>query len=223
MSGEGWDEAQDVPGTSPEVVGGHVVAASTGPQTGLLVSHVAARLGVSPKRVRNLVASGDLDVVEDSAPVRLTVDSVEALERRRTERARTHKDGGQTWGDLAAGPVSPYVELRSLVLEACERIALLADSQAAVIRSQERLAHEVAEAFAPRPRAVTSGQRRPTTTVRRDDIAAALRSLSRHYTTAEMADAMRAMDPEAFVRASLLMVADDVAEERDGSESHHRN
>ncbi len=193
MSGEEWDEAQDVPGTSPEVVGGHVVAASRGPQTGLLVSHVAARRGVSPKRVRNLVASGDLDVVEGSAPARLTVDSVEALERRRAERAQTHKGGGQTWGDLAASPVSPYVELRGLVLEACERIALLADSQAAIMRSQERLAYEVSEALAPKPRAISAAPRRPTTTVRRDDVQAAMATLARHYTTAELADALRAL------------------------------
>lgn len=195
-------EGRDVPGTSPQVVGGHVVPSSSGPQAGLLVSHVAARLGVSPKRVRNLVEAGDLDVVEGSAPARLTVESVEELERRRAERAQVHRGGVQAW-EPAAGAASQYDELRALVAEACGQIARLAESQAAVVQAQERLAHEVAGALAPRQRAIASGPRRPTTTVRRDDIGAALRSLSRHYTTAEMAEALREMDPETFVRATV--------------------
>ena len=172
---------------------GEIVGAQEGPQEGWLISYVAARLQVSPRRVRNLIAGGKLQPVPGTVPVRLSEDSVTAYEAKRARKVEEGRGAGLTWGDLAAGPVSPYVELRSLVLEACERIALLADSQEALRRSQDRLSYEVGEALAPKPRAISAAPRRPTTTVRRDDVQAAMATLARHYTTAELADALRAL------------------------------
>ena len=60
-----------------EHVEGEVVSAQEGPQEGWLISYVAQRLQVSPRRIRNLIAAGKLHPVPGTSPVRVTEESVQ--------------------------------------------------------------------------------------------------------------------------------------------------
>lgn len=197
-----------------EHVEGEVVSAQEGPQEGWLISYVAARLQVSPKRVRNLVTAGTLHPVPGTVPVRLSEDSVTAYEAKRARKVEEGRGNGLTWEQLDTGPISPYVALSALVVEACQKIDQLAQTQEALRRSQERLSYEVSEALAPKPRAIGAAPRRPTTTVRRDDVTAAMATLARHYTTAELADALRALDPEEVIAGSMRLAGKALQEDR---------
>ena len=194
---------------------GEVVSAQEGPQEGWLISYVAQRLQVSPKRVRNLVTAGTLHPVPGTSPVRLTEDSVTAYEAKRIRKVEEGRGNGLTWEQLDTGPISPYVALSALVLEACESIGQLAQSVEVLKRSQERLSYEVSEALAPKPRAIGAAPRRPTTTVRRDDVKAAMATLAKHYTTAELADAIRALGPEEVITGAMRLAGKSLQEDRE--------
>lgn len=198
-----------------EPVQGDVVGAQEGPQEGWLISYVAQRLQVSPKRVRNLIAEGTLQEVPGTSPKRLTEDSVTAYEAKRTRKVEEGRGNGLTWEQLDTGPISPYVALSALVVEACESIGQLAQSVEVLKRSQERLSYEVGEALAPKPRAIGAAPRRPTTTVRRDDVTAAMATLAKHYTTAELADAIRALGPEEVITGSMRLAGRSLQEDRE--------
>jgi hypothetical protein len=198
-----------------EHVEGEIVSAQEGPQEGWLISYVAQRLQVSPKRVRNLVTAGTLHPVPGTVPVRLSEDSVTAYEAKRVRKVEEGRQAGLTWEQLDTGPVSPYVALSALVVEACEQIGKLNQSVEVLKRSQERLSYEVSEALAPKPRAIGAGPRKATTTVRRDDVQAAMRTLARHYTTAELADALRALGPEEVITGSMRLAGRQLQEDRD--------
>ena len=198
-----------------EHVEGEVVSAQEGPQEGWLISYVAARLQVSPRRVRNLIAAQKLQPVPGTVPVRLTEESVTTFEAKRVRKVEEGRSAGLTWEELDTGPISPYVALSALVVEACQKIDQLAQSQAALSRSQERLSYEVSEALAPKPRAIGAAPRRPTTTVRRDDVTAAMATLARHYTTAELADALRALGPEEVITGSMRLAGRSLQEDRE--------
>ena len=198
-----------------EPVQGDVVGAQEGPQEGWLISYVAQRLQVSPKRVRNLIAEGTLQEVPGTSPKRLTEDSVTAYEAKRTRKVEEGRGNGLTWEQLDTGPISPYVALSALVVEACESIGQLAQSVEVLKRSQERLSYEVSEALAPKPRAIGAAPRRPTTTVRRDDVTAAMATLAKHYTTAELADAIRALGPEEVITGSMRLAGRSLQEDRE--------
>jgi hypothetical protein len=198
-----------------EHVEGEVVSAQDGPQEGWLISYVAARLQVSPRRVRNLIAGGKLQPVPGTSPVRLTEESVTVFEAKRARKVEEGRSNGLTWEQLDTGPISPYVALSALVVEACQKIDQLAQTQEALRRSQERLSYEVSEALAPKPRALGAAPRRPTTTVRRDDVKAAMATLARHYTTAELADALRALGPEEVIAGSMRLAGRSLQEDRE--------
>jgi hypothetical protein len=100
-------------------------------------------------------------------------------------------------------------------VEACEQIGKLSQSVEVLKRSQERLSYEVGEALTPRPRAIGAGPRKPTTTVRRDDVQAAMKTLARHYTTAELADALRALGPEEVITGAMRLAGRDLQEDRE--------
>lgn len=196
-------------------VQGDVVGPQDGPQEGWLISYVAQRLQVSPKRVRNLVTEGTLHKVPDTQPVQLTQGSVLAYEAKRIRKVEEGRGNGLTWEQLDTGPISPYVALSALVVEACESITQLAQSVEVLKRSQERLSYEVSEALAPKPRAIGAGPRKATTTVRRDDVQAAMRTLARHYTTAELADAIRALGPEEVITGAMRLAGRSLQEDRE--------
>ena len=196
-------------------VEGDVVSAQDGPQEGWLISYVAQRLQVSPKRVRNLVTAGTLHPVPSSQPVRLTEESVTAYEAKRVRKVEEGRQAGLTWEQIDAGPVSPLVALSALVLEACQKIDQLAQSQEVLRRTQDRLAYEVNEALTPKQRAIGAGPRKATTTVRRDDVQAAMKTLARHYTTAELADALRALGPEEVITGAMRLAGRELQEDRD--------
>ena len=198
-----------------EHVEGEVVSAQDGPQEGWLISYVAARLQVSPRRVRNLIAAQKLHPVPGTVPVRLTEESVTVFEAKRVRKVEEGRQAGLTWEQLDTGPISPYVALSALVLEACESIGQLAQSVEVLKRSQERLSYEVSEALAPKPRAIGAAPRRPTTTVRRDDVTAAMATLARHYTTAELADALRALGPEEVITGAMRLAGRSLQEVRE--------
>ena len=198
-----------------EHVQGEVVSTQDGPQDGWLISYVAQRLQVSPKRVRNLVTAGTLHPVPGSLPVRLTEESVTAYESKRARKVQEGREAGLTWEQLDTGPVSPYVALSALVLEACQKIDKLAQSQESLRRTQERLSYEVNEALTPKQRAIGAAPRRPTTTVRRDDVQSAMATLARHYTTAELADAIRALGAEEVITGAMRLAGADVQEDRE--------
>jgi hypothetical protein len=198
-----------------EHVEGEIVSAQEGPQEGWLISYVAQRLQVSPKRVRNLVTAGTLHPVPGTVPVRLSEDSVTAYEAKRVRKVEEGRQAGLTWEQLDTGPVSPYVALSALVVEACEQIGKLNQSVEVLKRSQERLSYEVSEALAPKPRAIGAGPRKATTTVRRDDVQAAMRTLARHYTTAELADALRALGPEEVITGAMRLAGRQLQEDRE--------
>jgi hypothetical protein len=147
--------------------------------------------------------------------VRLSEDSVTAYEAKRARKEEEGRGNGLTWEQLDTGPISPYVALSALVVEACQKIDQLAQTQEALRRSQERLSYEVSEALAPKPRALGAAPRRPTTTVRRDDVTAAMATLARHYTTAELADALRALGPEEVIAGSMRLAGRSLQEDRE--------
>lgn len=192
---------------------GEVVSAQEGPQEGWLISYVAQRLQVSPRRVRNLIAQGRLHPVPGTSPVRLTEESVTVFEAKRVRKVEEGRSAGLTWDQIDTGPVSPLVALSALVLEACQKIDHLTQTQDALRRSQERLSYEVGEALAPKPRAIGAAPRRPTTTVRRDDVQAAMATLAKHYTTAELAEAIRALGPEEVITGSMRLAGKSLQED----------
>lgn len=198
-----------------EPMEGDVVGAQDGPQEGWLISYVAQRLQVSPKRVRNLITEGTLQEVPGTSPKRLTEDSVTAYEAKRVRKVEEGRQSGLTWEQLDTGPISPYVALSALVVEACEQIGKLSQSVEVLKRSQERLSYEVGEALTPKPRAIGAGPRKATTTVRRDDVDAAMRTLARHYTTAELADALRALGPEEVITGAMRLAGRELQEDRE--------
>ena len=209
-------------------VQGAVVPAQEGPQEGWLISYVAQRLQVSPRRIRNLIAQGRIIPVPGTSPVRVTEESVTVFEAKRVRKVEEGREAGLTWEQLGALPVSPLVELSALVLEACQKIDHLTLTQDALRRSQERLSHEVSEALAPKPRAiraaprkattvrrddVQAAPRKATTTVRRDDVQAAMATLARHYTTVELADAIRALGPEEVITGAMRLAGRSLQED----------
>ena len=196
-------------------VQGAVVPAQEGPQEGWLISYVAQRLQVSPRRIRNLIAQGRIIPVPGTVPVRVTEESVTTFEAKRVRKVEEGRSAGLTWAELDTGPISPYVALSALVIEACESLGQLAQSVEMLKRSQERLSHEVGEALAPKPRAIGAAPRRPTTTVRRDDVQAAMATLARHYTTAEMANALRALGPEEVIAGAMRLAGRSLQEDRE--------
>ena len=196
-------------------VQGAVVTAQDGPQEGWLISYVAQRLQVSPRRIRNLIAQGRIIPVPGTSPVRVTEESVTVFEAKRVRKVEEGRSAGLTWAELDTGPISPYVALSALVLEACESIGQLAQSVEVLRRSQERLSYEVGEALAPKPRAIRAGPRKATTTVRRDDVQAAMATLARHYTTAEMANALRALGPEEVIAGAMRLAGRSLQEVRE--------
>ena len=196
-------------------VEGEVVSAQEGPQTGWVISYVAQRLQVSPRRIRNLIAAGKLHPVPGTSPVRVTEESVTTFEAKRVRKVEEGRQAGLTWEQLDTGPISPYVALSALVVEACESIGQLAQSVEVLKRSQERLSYEVSEALTPTPRAIGAAPRRPTTTVRRDDVTAAMATLARHYTTAELADALRALGPEEVITGAMRLAGRSLQEDRE--------
>ena len=196
-------------------VEGEVVSAQDGPQTGWVISYVAQRLQVSPRRIRNLIAAGKLHPVQGTSPVRVTEESVTVFEAKRVRKVEEGRGAGLTWDQIGTGPVSPLVELSALVLEACQKIDQLTQTQDALRRSQERLSYEVSEALTPKPRAIGAAPRRPTTTVRRDDVQAAMATLARHYTTAELADAIRALGPEEVITGAMRLAGRSLQEDRE--------
>jgi hypothetical protein len=198
-------------------VQGAVVPAQEGPQEGWLISYVAQRLQVSPRRIRNLIAQERMHTVPGTKPVRLTEESVLAFEAKRVRKVEEGRSAGLTWAELDTGPISPYVALSALVVEACEAIGQLEQSVEVLRRSQERLSHEVSEALTPRPRAIGAGPRKATTTVRRDDVQAAMRTLARHYTTTELADALRALGPHEVFAGAMRLAGADLQEDREGT------
>ena len=213
-------------------VQGAVVPAQEGPQEGWLISYVAQRLQVSPRRIRNLIAAGTMHKVPGTAPVRVTEESVTVFEAKRVRKVEEGRSAGLTWAELDTGPISPYVALSALVVEACETLGQLAQSVEMLKRSQERLSHEVSEALAPKPRAMTgvalarqrrqsagedvqAATRKATTTVRRDDVTAAMATLARHYTTVELADAIRALGPEEVITGAMRLAGRSLQEDRE--------
>ena len=212
-------------------VQGAVVPAQEGPQEGWLISYVAQRLQVSPRRIRNLIAAGTMHKVPGTAPVRVTEESVRTFEAKRVRKVEEGRSAGLTWAELDTGPISPYVALSALVVEACESLGQLAQSVEMLKRSQERLSHEVSEALAPKPRAIRAGPRKATTTgrrddgqaaprkatttVRRDDVTAAMATLARHYTTVELADAIRALGPEEVITGAMRLAGRSLQEDRE--------
>ncbi len=196
-------------------VQGAVVPAQEGPQEGWVISYVAQRLQVSPRRIRNLIAAGKMHVVPGTSPVRVTEESVLAFEAKRVRKVEDGRSAGLTWAELDTGPISPYVALSALVVEACETLGQLAQSVEVLRRSQEKLSYEVGEALAPKPRAIGAGPRKATTTVRRDDVQAAMRTLARHYTTTELADALRALGPEEVITGAMRLAGADLQEDRE--------
>jgi hypothetical protein len=196
-------------------VEGEVVSAQEGPQEGWLISYVAQRLQVSPRRVRNLIAAQKLHPVSGTSPVRVTEESVTVFEAKRVRKVEEGRSNGLTWEQLDTGPISPYVALSALVVEACQKIDQLVQTQDALRRSQERLTYEVSEALAPKPRAIGAAPRRPTTTVRRDDVQAAMATLARHYTTTELADAIRALGPEEVISGAMRLAGESMQEDRE--------
>ena len=196
-------------------VQGAVVPAQEGPQEGWVISYVAQRLQVSPRRIRNLIAAGKMHVVPGTSPVRVTEDSVTTFEAKRVRKVEDGRSAGLTWAELDTGPISPYVALSALVVEACETLGQLAQSVEVLRRSQEKLSYEVGEALAPKTRAIGAGPRKATTTVRRDDVQAAMRTLARHYTTAELADAIRALGPEEVITGAMRLAGADLQEDRE--------
>ena len=212
-------------------VQGAVVPAQEGPQEGWVISYVAQRLQVSPRRIRNLIAAGKIHKVPGTVPVRVTEESVTVFEAKRVRKVEEGRSAGLTWAELDTGPISPYVALSALVVEACETLGQLAQSVEMLKRSQERLSHEVSEALAPKPRAIRGGPRKATTTgrrddvqaaprkatttVRRDDVTAAMATLARHYTTAELADALRALGPEEVIMGAMRLAGRELQEDRE--------
>jgi len=196
-------------------VEGEVVSSQEGPQEGWLISYVAQRLQVSPRRIRNLIAAGTMHKVPGTSPVRLTEDSVTTFEAKRVRKVEEGREAGLTWAELDTGPISPYVALSALVVEACESLGQLAQSVEVLRRSQERLSYEVSAALAPKPRAIGAAPRRPTTTVRRDDVQAAMATLAKHYTTAELADAIRALGPEEVITGAMRLAGSQLQEDRE--------
>ena len=196
-------------------VQGAVVTAQEGPQEGWLISYVAQRLQVSPRRIRNLIAQGRIIPVPGTSPVRVTEESVTVFEAKRVRKVEEGRSAGLTWAELDTGPISPYVALSALVIEACETLGQLAQSVEVLKRSQERLSYEVGEALAPKPRAIRAGPRKATTTVRRDDVTAAMATLSRHYTTVELADALRALGPEEVITGAMRLAGRSLQEDRE--------
>lgn len=196
-------------------VQGAVVPAQEGPQEGWLISYVAQRLQVSPRRIRNLIAAGTMHKVPGTVPVRVTEESVTTFEAKRVRKVEEGRSAGLTWAELDTGPISPYVALSALVVEACESLGQLAQSVEVLRRSQERLSHEVWEALAPKPRAIGAAPRKATTTVRRDDVQAAMATLARHYTTAEMANALRALGPEEVIAGAMRLAGRSLQEDRE--------
>ena len=196
-------------------VQGAVVPAQEGPQEGWLISYVAQRLQVSPRRIRNLIAQGRIIPVPGTVPVRVTEESVRTFEAKRVRKVEEGRSAGLTWAELDTGPISPYVALSALVVEACETLGQLAQSVEMLKRSQERLSYEVSEALAPKPRAIRAAPRKATTTVRRDDVTAAMATLARHYTTAELADALRALGPEEVIMGAMRLAGRDLQEDRE--------
>ena len=212
-------------------VQGAVVPAQEGPQEGWLISYVAQRLQVSPRRIRNLIAAGTMHKVPGTVPVRVTEESVRTFEAKRVRKVEEGRSAGLTWEQLDTGPISPYVALSALVVEACENIALLTVTVHGLRKQQERLSHEVSEALAPKPRAIRAGPRKATTTgrrddgqaaprkatttVRRDDVTAAMATLARHYTTAELADALRALGPEDVIAGAMRLAGRELQEDRE--------
>jgi len=198
-----------------EPVEGDVVSGQEGPQEGWLISYVAQRLQVSPRRIRNLIEEGTLHKVPNTKPARLTEESVTVFEAKRVRKVEEGRSAGLTWDQIDTGPVSPLVALSALVLEACQKIDHLTQTQDALRRSQERLSYEVSEALAPKPRAIGAAPRRPTTTVRRDDVQAAMATLAKHYTTAELADAIRALGPEEVITGAMRLAGSQLQEDRE--------
>ena len=196
-------------------VQGAVVPAQEGPQEGWLISYVAQRLQVSPRRIRNLIAAGTMHKVPGTAPVRVTEESVRTFEAKRVRKVEEGRSAGLTWAELDTGPISPYVALSALVVEACESLGQLAQSVEMLKRSQERLSHEVSEALAPKPRAIRAAPRKATTTVRRDYVTAAMATLARHYTTVELADAIRALGPEEVITGAMRLAGRSLQEDRE--------
>ena len=211
-------------------VQGAVVPAQEGPQEGWLISYVAQRLQVSPRRIRNLIAQGRIIPVPGTVPVRVTEESVTVFEAKRVRKVEEGRSAGLTWAELDTGPISPYVALSALVVEACETLGQLAQSVEMLKRSQERLSHELSEALAPKPRAiraaprkattvrrddVQAAPRKATTTVRRDDVTAAMATLARHYTPAELADALRALGPEEVITGAMRLAGRALQEDRE--------
>ena len=70
----------------PALVTGHIVATTVGPLSDALGATDAGKvLGVSPRRVRAMVAAGQLEVAHTGPPMKVTRGSVERLAATRTE------------------------------------------------------------------------------------------------------------------------------------------
>ena len=70
----------------PALVTGHIVATNVGPLSDALGATDAGKvLGVSPRRVRAMVAAGQLEVAHTGPPMKVTRGSVERLAATRTE------------------------------------------------------------------------------------------------------------------------------------------
>lgn len=105
---------------------------------GYRVTDAARVLGVSPKRVRQLVAEGRLPVIEGSSPLAVEVEAVHRERERRRHRTPATTPGPEAQGATVAVSVET-------LLEYAERVTARALDAAAADRRAAAAARDQAE------------------------------------------------------------------------------
>lgn len=105
---------------------------------GYRVTDAARVLGVSPKRVRQLVAEGRLPVIEGSSPLAVEVEAVHRERERRRHRTPATTPGPEAQGATVAVSVET-------LLEYAERVTARALDAAAADRRAADAARDQAE------------------------------------------------------------------------------